>query len=400
MTASENKKIVVLGSTGSIGVSTLDVIRRHPGMFDVFALVANRSVETIFQQCLEFEPEYAALRDGGAAEQLHQRLVQAKCKTQVLNSEDEVAQLASHSDVDYVMAAIVGAAGLKPSLAAVKAGKRVLLANKEALVMAGRLFMAEVEASGAQLLPVDSEHNAIFQCLDTHRSKVVVGRDVRRVLLTASGGPFRKLSLQELDSVTPEQAIAHPNWSMGKKISVDSATLMNKGLELIEACWLFDVTPAQVEVHIHPESIVHSMVEYLDGSVLAQLGSPDMRTPIAYGLGFPERISSGVSSLDLFKLGTLTFEKPDLQRFPSLALAAEAFISGGAACAVLNAANEVAVEAFLNRRIGFLAIAQLVEAVLAKADLSTQDSLERITAQDRWARNAALDWVERNRTGM
>lgn len=387
------KQVVVLGSTGSIGLSTLDVISQHPDRFKVFALVANRSVDAILKQCLTFSPEYVALMDGASARKLEHHLIQAGSKTQVVHSMEDVARIVSHVKVDCVMAAIVGAAGLIPTLAAAKAGKRILLANKEALVMAGELFMSEVQSSGAELLPIDSEHNAIFQCLGKQSKSLSAGSDVLRILLTASGGPFRGRSLSQLRDVTPEQAVAHPNWSMGRKISVDSATLMNKGLELIEACWLFDVAPARVEVHVHPESIIHSMVEYVDGSVLAQMGAPDMRTPIAYGLAYPDRVSANVASLDFFKLGRLTFHEPDHTAFPSLKLAAQAFMAGGCASTVLNAANEVAVQAFLDLRIPFTHIPELVERALSEVSHFSADSLSEILECDRATRTEVLSWV-------
>src|SRR5690606_5073198 len=347
--AQSPKRVTVLGSTGSIGVSTLDVIGRHPDRYQVFALAAQRSNEKLLEQCLAFCPRYAVLVDEEAALALQRELAAHGCATEVLGGARALIDVASHADVDYVMAAIVGAAGLESALSAVRQGKRLLLANKEALVMSGELFMSAVRDSGAELLPIDSEHNAIFQCIPG----LTLGRDgaaeiqrlgVRRIMLTASGGPFRTLPLDQFSAITPEQACRHPNWSMGRKISVDSATMMNKGLELIEACWLFDARPELIDVHIHPESVIHSLVEYCDGSVLAQLGNPDMRTPIALGLSWPERIDSGVGMVDLFKIGALHFERPDERRFPCLRLAAQAFSAGGTASAMLNAANEVAVE--------------------------------------------------------
>ncbi len=398
------KQVVVLGSTGSIGVSTLDVIARHPDRYQVFALTAQRSFDTLLEQCLRFQPRYAVLVDEEAALKLRQALAETGCRTEVLMGRAALVEVAAQPEVDAVMAAIVGAAGLEPTLAAVRAGKRVLLANKEALVMSGELFMSAVRTSGAELLPIDSEHNAIFQCLP----RVTLGRHepgqgtnqllgrlgVRRILLTASGGPFRSTPLEQLDTVTPEQACRHPNWSMGQKISVDSATMMNKGLELIEACWLFDATPEQVDIHIHPESVIHSMVEYCDGSVLAQMGNPDMRTPIASGLAWPERIESGVGLLNLFEIGALHFERPDTQRFPCLRLAAEAFSTGGTAAAVLNAANEEAVAAFLERRIRFTRIPAIIEQALGHIPVSAADTVEAVLQADRLAREYARQMIQ------
>lgn len=383
------KQITVLGSTGSIGVSTLDVIARHPERFHVFALAAQRSVELIFKQCLQFQPRYAVLVDESAAEQLSKQLRTAGSATEVLQGTAALAQVAEHGDVDYVMAAIVGAAGLVPSLAAARAGKRVMLANKEALVMSGKLFMDAVREHGAELLPIDSEHNAIFQCLPVQGKQ-----GVEKLWLTASGGPFRKHTLETLEQVIPEQAVAHPNWSMGQKISVDSATLMNKGLEVIEACWLFGMTVDQVEVVVHPQSTIHSMVSYNDGSVIAQLGNPDMRTPIAYALGWPERLVSGVKPLDLFAVARLDFEQPDLIRFPCLRLAFEAHAAGGFATIALNAANEIAVQAFLKRDIGFMDIPRLVESVVQCAPSGTPNQLEAILIQDEASRQTALSWIK------
>lgn len=384
-----SKGITVLGSSGSIGVSTLDVLARHPERFHVFALTAHQNVERLFEQCLQHCPRYAVMVDVPAAESLQQRLRAAGSETEVLAGADALVMVASHAQTDYVMAAIVGAAGLVPTLAAARAGKRVMLANKEALVMSGQLFMDTVREHGAELLPIDSEHNAVFQCLP------VDGKNgVEKVLLTASGGPFRTWSAERLATVTPEQAVAHPNWSMGQKISVDSATLMNKGLEVIEACWLFGIAEQQVEVVVHPQSTIHSMVSYNDGSVLAQLGNPDMRTPIAYALGWPERLVSGVVPLDLFATARLDFERPDLARFPCLQLAYEAHASGGFATIALNAANEVAVNAFLQREIGFTAIPQLVRAVMQQAATGTPTNLDDIIVQDGESRRHSLSWIK------
>lgn len=384
------KSVTLLGATGSIGVSTLDVIAQHPERFSVFALSACRNVERLFQQCQTFKPRYAVLTEPQAAEQLHTLLQQVDLPTQVLVGEDALCQIASHPEVDYVMAAIVGAAGLKPALAAAQAGKRVLLANKEALVMSGQLFMDAIQASGAELLPIDSEHNAIFQCLPTQNRQ----QGVQKLVLTASGGPFRTWAKERLINVTPAQAVAHPNWSMGQKISVDSATLMNKGLETIEACWLFNVSMEQIEVVVHPQSTIHSMVTYCDGSVLAQLGNPDMRTPIAYALGYPERLSSGVKPLDFIQLARLDFERPDTERFPCLRLASEAHQMGGYATIALNAANEEAVQAFLKQQIGFMDIPRLIEQVVAQARAGTPTTLETIFIQDKDSREAALSWIK------
>ncbi len=384
------RNVTVLGATGSIGQSTLDVIRRHPERFAVHALTASKSVDDMARLCLEFRPRFAVMANPQAAEQLAARLPRDGV-TDVLAGEAGLCQVAAAPEADTVMAAIVGAAGLPPTLAAANAGKRVLLANKEALVMSGQMFMDAVARSGAELLPIDSEHNAIFQCLPSDQMRNLKGAGVRRILLTASGGPFRTFSREALRDVTPAQACAHPNWSMGQKISVDSASLMNKGLELIEACWLFDTRPEMVEVHIHPESIIHSMVDYVDGSVLAQLGSPDMRTPIANGLAWPERIDAGVKPLDLFELGQFNFERPDLERFPCLRLAAEAFEAGGTAPAVLNAANEVAVAAFLNGKLRFTDIPVMIERTLTRMTTEAADDFDGLFAKDREARSKAQE---------
>ena len=386
------RRVTVLGATGSIGLSTLDVIRRHPGRFGVYALTANASVEEMASLCREFLPEYAVMVEAGAAVELADRLSDLP-QISVLQGEAGLCEVAASEAVDTVMAAIVGAAGLPPTLAAVRAGKRVLLANKEALVMSGQLFMDAVAASDAELLPIDSEHNAIFQCLPADRVRDPRGAGVTRILLTASGGPFRNHSAEALKTVSPAQACAHPNWSMGQKISVDSATLMNKGLELIEACWLFNTDPSRIEIHVHPESIIHSMVEYADGSVLAQMGSPDMRTPIANGLAWPERIEAGVAPLDLFAIGRFHFERPDLDRFPCLRLAAEAFQAGGTAPAVLNAANEEAVAAFLAGTLGFTDIPVIIERTLAATEVVAGDSFEIIFAKDAEARRYAREQI-------
>jgi 1-deoxy-D-xylulose-5-phosphate reductoisomerase len=390
-----NKKqnVTILGATGSIGVSTLSVLKDHPERFQVFALTAHRQVERLYEQCLAFRPAFAVLHDAADAAALQQRLMQAGVATEVLAGEQGLCQVAALPETDTVMAAIVGAAGLKPALAAACAGKRLLLANKEALVMSGALFMAAVARHGARLLPIDSEHNAVFQSLpaDFHRDLDAAG--VRRIILTASGGPFRNTPLAALETVTPAQAVAHPNWSMGRKISVDSATMMNKGLEVIEAHWLFGAPADRIDVVIHPQSVIHSMVEYTDGSVIAQLGNPDMRTPIAHALGYPERITSGVSYLDLVKTGKLEFQAPDAGRFPCLDLAYQALQAGGTAPAMLNAANEVAVAAFLDGRLPYLAIPRLIAAVLERLPAGPAQHLDAVLAADRQARVAAQDWL-------
>lgn len=384
--------LTILGATGSIGLSTLDVVRRHPDRFSVYALTAGTRADELAVLCREFRPSVAVMASHDAAERL-ERLLEDVPETRVLSGEAGLCEVASAEQADTVMAAIVGAAGLGPTLAAVRAGKRVLLANKEALVMSGRLFMEAVAESGAELLPIDSEHNAIFQCLPPEHIRDPRAAGVTRILLTASGGPFREHTAAQLQDVSPAEACKHPNWSMGQKISVDSATLMNKGLELIEACWLFNTTPEKIEVHVHPESIIHSMVEYADGSVLAQLGSPDMRTPIANGLAWPERIDAGVAPLDLFAIGRFHFEKPDLQRFPCLALAADAFETGGTAPAVLNAANEVAVDAFLKGRLRFADIPVIIERTMAATAVVPADSFDTIFSRDAEARRHAREQI-------
>jgi len=381
--------ICILGSSGTIGVNTLDVLARHPEQFHVVALSANKSVDKLEQQCLSVNPRYAVMVDNDAAEQLQQRLKESSCATEVLAGKDALETIASLPEVDYVMAAIVGAAGLLPNLAAAKAGKRVLLANKESLVMSGKVFMDAIHDNGAELLPIDSEHNAIFQSMPALIEGVQHKKGVTKILLTASGGPFRTLDVNKLKEVTPEQAVAHPNWVMGQKISVDSATMMNKGLEVIEACWLFDVAEDQIQVVIHPESMIHSMVSYNDGSVLAQLGNPDMRTPIAYSLGFPERIDSGVEQLDIFKVAQLNFSKPDFGRYRCLKLAYEAHHIGGYATIALNAANELAVEAFLNKEISFTDIPLVIEKALEEAPTGTPEIIDDILAQDDASRTIA-----------
>ncbi len=385
--------ITILGATGSIGVSTLDVIAEQKDRFHVVALTANTQVDRLFQQCQAFEPEFAVMVDADAAQQLESKINRAGLTTQVKQGLDGLIEVATLAQTDYVMAAIVGGAGLLPTLAAAEAGKRVLLANKEALVMSGQLFMDAVQKNGAELLPIDSEHNAIFQCMPDNYRQGLAAVGVRKILLTGSGGPFRNTPLDELDRVTPEQACAHPNWSMGRKISVDSATMMNKGLELIEACWLFDTSPDNIEIVVHPQSIIHSMVEYVDGSVLTQMGMPDMRIPIAHALAWPQRMESGVERLDFFACGQLDFQKPDYVRFPCLRLAEEAIRTGGAMPAVLNAANEIAVQAFLDQKLPFTRIAVLVEDVMNAVDSGNADSLDIILEADARARDVASSMI-------
>ncbi len=394
--------VCILGATGSIGLNTLDVIQRHPSRYQVHSLTAFDKYQELFSLCERFQPRYAVLVDEPAAEQLAQKIKLAGLPVEVLSGVNALEIVAAHKDVDVVMAAIVGAAGLQANLSAAREGKKVLLANKESLVMSGELFMKEVEQHGAVLLPIDSEHNAIYQCLPMGYRCGDTVKDIRRIMLTASGGPFRGYSSEQIAGVTVEQACKHPNWSMGQKISVDSASLMNKGLELIEACWLFNVKPEQIDVHVHPESIIHSMVEYQDGSVLAQMGNPDMRTPIAYGLAWPERIDSGVPSLDLFALGQLSFERPAHANFPCLGLAKSAFNLGGTACATLNAANEVAVDAFLKGNIPFNKIPDIISRVLGSApvlpvasinDVTNADQLDRLLANEEVLKISSSDHV-------
>jgi len=390
------QQVTVLGATGSIGLSTLDVIARHPQRYQVFALTGFSRLAELEALCLRFKPRFAVVPNKSAAQALQSALQGADLPTRVLVGEEGLCEVAAHPDVDAVMAAIVGAAGLPPTLAAVEAGKKVLLANKEVLVMSGALFMQAVRRSGAVLLPIDSEHNAIFQCLPVDYARGLAPVGVRRILLTASGGPFRQTPLDELQHVTPEQACAHPNWSMGRKISVDSASMMNKGLELIEACWLFAAKPAQIEVVIHPQSVIHSLVDYVDGSVLAQLGNPDMRTPISHALAWPERIDSGVAPLDLFAIARLDFQAPDEQRFPCLRLARQVADVGGTAPALLNAANEIAVQAFLEQRIGFPQIANIIEDVLNLESAIEVENLDSVLLADNRARAHAQQWLQRN----
>ncbi len=388
--------LTVLGATGSIGVSTLDVLARHPSRFRAVALTANRDAERLAEQCRRHRPRYAVMADPQAAQHLGELLADLPDRPEILAGVEGLEQVATLPEVDYVMAAIVGAAGLRPTLAAALAGKRVLLANKESLVVAGALLMRAIADHGAELLPIDSEHNAIFQCLPPNFKQGLAQVGVRRILLTASGGPFRTWPIDQLAAVTPEQACAHPTWEMGRKISVDSATMMNKGLEVIEACWLFGTDADHIQVVIHPQSVIHSLVQYEDGSVLAQLGNPDMRTPIAYAMGWPERIASGVNPLDLFAVARLDFYEPDLERFPCLRLAYEAARAGGTAPAILNAANEIAVAAFLERRIPFTRIAAVVAQTLDALPTESLDGqgLEFLLEVDQRARAQAERFVQ------
>lgn len=392
-------QLTILGSTGSIGVSTLDVVARHPERYRVIALTAQSQDNILFEQCTRFSPRYAVLLDETAAARLQQRIALTDLDTEVLCGVAALERVASLPEVDTVMAAIVGAAGLRPTLAAAYAGKKILLANKEALVMAGQVFMDAVNNNNATLLPIDSEHNAIFQALPYNYSRHHAGglsaSGVSKILLTASGGPFLKTTMSALQSVTPEEACAHPNWVMGRKISVDSATMINKGLEVIEAHWLFNAPADLIQVVVHPQSVVHSLVQYVDGSVLAQLGNPDMRTPIAHALAYPERIEAGVEPLDLLKVGTLNFVAPDLTRFPCLTLAYEALRAGGTLPAVLNAANEVAVAAFLSKKIPFLAISSLIDGVLTNSTVESIGTLEDVFRADEGARVLANDLIKR-----
>lgn len=382
--------LTILGSTGSIGASTLDVVSRNPGRFAVQALTARSQDGVLFEQCCRFSPAYAVLLDQAAARRLKERLQSTGSTTEVLCGTEALERVAALPEVTTVVAAIVGIAGLRPTLAAARSGKKILLANKESLVTAGALFMAAVRESGAELLPIDSEHNAIFQALPGTRGGTLSGHGVRRILLTASGGPFRNLPAAQFARITPEEAVAHPNWVMGRKISVDSATMMNKGLEVIEAHWLFAAPPEMIEVVIHPQSVIHSLVEYCDGSVIAQLGNPDMRTPIAHALGHPERIASGADFLDLARVGNLSFESPDPARFPCLRIAYDAMRAGGAAVIALNAANEIAVAEFLDRRIGFVDIPELIERIVVMTPPDPVNSIGDVERIDRQARKAAL----------
>ncbi|SDG91257.1 1-deoxy-D-xylulose-5-phosphate reductoisomerase [Nitrosomonas sp. Nm132] len=387
------RHLTILGSTGSIGENTLDVVARHSDRFRVVALTANQNVDKIFAQCQRFRPSYAVMLDAISAERLDKRIRAAGMDTQVSAGVESLERVASLPEVDTIMAAIVGAAGIRPTIAAARSGKNVLLANKETLVMAGRIFMDIVKQCHAILLPIDSEHNAIYQSLPKHFNGDFTSAGVRRILLTASGGPFRRLALSDLEHVTPEQACAHPNWVMGRKISVDSATMMNKGLEVIEAHWLFDAAPDKIQVVIHPQSVIHSMVEYIDGSVLAQLGNPDMRTPIAHALSYPDRMESGVRSLDIFEIAQLNFEAPDFARFPCLRLAYEALSAGGNMPAVLNAANEVAVESFLTGQMAFTEIPSMIEQAMQTISREEIATLEDVLAADVMAREVAREWL-------
>lgn len=389
------RKIAVLGSTGSIGVNTLDVIRRHPDKFKVFALSANTSVDSLLAQCLEFSPEYAAMSDEPSAAKLQDALSAQGSKVIVLRGEAPISQLAAHEAVDTVVAGIVGAIGLLPTLAAVRAGKIVLIANKEPLVMLGAEIMAEASRHNATILPVDSEHNAIYQCMPDGGQGGMQQCGIEKILLTGSGGPFRELPNTEFAAITPAQACAHPNWEMGRKISVDSATMMNKGLELIEACALFDVSPDFVSIVVHPQSIIHSMVQYVDGSILAQMGAPDMRTPIAHALGWPERIESGTARLDLLDIARFDFQPPDEDKFPALRLARLAAEAGGTLPTILNAANEIAVDAFLNERISFDQIPILIEKAMQKIPQQQERCLESVLQADKQARAFVSEQIRR-----
>ncbi len=399
------QNITILGSTGTIGKQTLDVIARHPSLYKAYALAANSNVAGLFEQCVQYKPSYAVMLSEKAAHELREQLKTYGSSTQVLSGISGLEQISSDDNVHSVMAAIVGAAGLNPAMAAAKAGKRILLANKETLVMAGSLFMQAVKAGGATLLPIDSEHNAIFQVMPPQANRYALSGNivnnneshgVKKIILTASGGPFRTYTQAQLEKVTPELALKHPNWVMGAKITIDSASLMNKGLEVIEAHWLFNAKPSQIEVVVHPQSVIHSMVEYLDGSVLAQLGNPDMRTPIAYALAYPERIDSGVASLNLLEIAKLTFEAPDTKRFPCLQLAYDALELGGTAPAILNAVNEVAVAAFLNKYIHFLDIAKLIANALEHLSAEPVNSLEQLVEIDAQARRFAEADIAKN----
>jgi len=388
--------LAVLGATGTIGVNTLDVIRRHAEQYQVVVLTAHSQYERLAIQCAEFNPAYAVMVNEEAADKLQALLNEKAISTKVLHGADALEQVVQLDDVDVVMAAIVGAAGLQSSLAAAKAGKKILLANKESLVMSGKLFMDQVRDHNAILLPIDSEHNAIFQCMPDNYNQGLDKIGVNKILLTGSGGPFRELPMADFPKVTPEQAIAHPNWSMGKKISVDSATMMNKGLELIEACWLFATDLDKIKIILHPQSIVHSMVEYIDGSILAQLGQPDMRTPIAHALAWPNRIESGVSMLDLIAMPNLEFNEPDMVRYPCLGLAKEAMQVGGTATTILNAANEIAVQAFLDKKLNFMGISKTVEYALEQITTKVVDTIETVVAEDERARIVAHEFIETN----
>jgi len=381
------KGICILGATGSIGVSTLDVVARHADLYKVIALTANNNIDLLYEQCLQHRPQFVVVVDGDKAKAFETKLHNSPiADTKVLTGAAALEQVATLDEVDSVMAAIVGAAGLLPTLAAAKAGKTILLANKEALVMSGAIFLKAVTESGADLLPIDSEHNAIFQCMPAGYRTGMQAKAARRILLTASGGPFREMPIEQMADVTPAQAVAHPNWDMGKKISVDSATMMNKGLEMIEACLLFNMLPEQIQVVIHPQSVIHSMVDYVDGTVLAQMGNPDMRVPIAHAMAWPERFDSGVDPLDIFQVARMDFEQPNLQRFPCLRLAYEAIAAGGIMPTVLNAANEIAVDAFLNERVRFTDIPVIIERTMHKFEATPADTLDIILTTDHKAR--------------
>lgn len=381
------KGICILGATGSIGVSTLDVVARHPHLYKAIVLTANKNIELLYEQCLVHHPEYVVVVDEAKAAAFSEQLINSPiADIKVLSGTQSLEFVATLDSVDSVMAAIVGAAGLLPSLAAAKAGKIILLANKEALVMSGDIFMQAVSESGAQLLPIDSEHNAIFQCMPAGYKSGMHAKQARRILLTASGGPFREMPIEQLVNVTPAQAVAHPNWDMGKKISVDSATMMNKGLEMIEACILFAMTPDQIQVVIHPQSIIHSMVDYVDGTVLAQMGNPDMRVPIAYSMAWPDRFESGVEPLNIFDVARMDFSEANLERFPCLRLAYEAIHKGGIMPTVLNAANEIAVDAFLNEHIRFTDIPVIIERCMEKFTVIPAKTLAIILETDEQAR--------------
>ena len=390
------ENIVILGSTGSIGCNALQVIKLHQAKYKVFALTANRNVDLLTEQCIKFEPQFAFALNQNANQQLKKNLLALNLKTIGLDDDKSLDWLSSHDEANTVISAIVGAAGLKPTMAAANSGKKILLANKETLVMAGELFVKAVKQSNATLIPIDSEHNAILQVLPQSKKLNYKSNGIRKILLTASGGPFRTSTKEELKHVTPKEALRHPNWIMGKKITIDSATMMNKGLEVIEACWLFDIPASDIEVVIHPQSIIHSLVEYVDGSTLAQLGNPDMRTPIAYALSHPERIESGVLGLDLIKTKRLDFEAPDLDKFPCLGLAYKALQMGKNAPTILNAANEVAVDAFLKESITFNQIAELIEFCMNTIESQTLDSIEIVLEVDSKTRQLAVSWIDRH----
>ena len=389
----QQKSIVILGSTGSVGKSTLSVLSLHPARYSVYALTANRNVVEMFEQCKAHQPKYAAMADQQAAKKLKQLVTEKGLRTEVLSGSDSIVELVKSDDYDAVMVAIVGAVGLLPSLTAVQKGKQVMIANKEPLVMAGDLFMDAARESGANILPIDSEHNAIYQCLPSPFSEQKQ-RQIKQLVLTASGGPFLGRQWNSLHQITPEQAIAHPNWSMGPKISVDSATMMNKGLELIEATHLFDMPADKIDVLLHPQSIIHSMVEYVDGSCLAQLGSPDMRIPIAHAMAWPDRIDSGAQRLNLAEIGQLDFQQPDYQQVPCLRLAKQVASVGGSAPAAMNAANEIAVEAFINKTIGYTEIYKVIDKVLSNVESSSVVSIEEVLAVDNAARQSALELIK------